>query len=309
MRYTAAAMVSRRQLLLTPAALAVASAFAARAGAAGKMTLAMHQNTSSRAGFRPSLEGWARAGITQAEITSNLLDQFLQAESLATAKQLMSDLHLTPVSGACGVNGLLESTPERATAVDAFKRRCEQWAELGIPKIYGTTQSSTKPTEDGYKAAAANVAEVAAIARGFNLTLMFEAVRTSTFASTITTMLSITRAAAQPNAGLLFDCYHFWSGLGKMEDLETVKPGEIKHVHFQDVPDMPRELLDTTTREIPGDGISPLPAILQKLAAKGYAGPLSVELFLPKFSAGDPFAVATEIKTKAEAVMRKAKVA
>ena len=122
-------------------------------------------------------------------------------------------------------------------------------------------------------------------------------------------MLSITRAAAQPNAGLLFDCYHFWSGLGKMEDLETVKSGEIKHVHFQDVPDMPRELLDTTTREIPGDGITPLPAILQKLAAKGYAGPLSVELFLPKFSAGDPFAVATEIKTKAEAVMRKAKVA
>jgi sugar phosphate isomerase/epimerase len=107
---------------------------------------------------------------------------------------------------------------------------------------------------------------------------------------------------------VLFDCYHFWSGLNKLEDLDAVKPGEIGHVHFQDVPDMPRELLDSTTRVIPGDGVSPLPRILRTLADKGYAGPLSVELFLPRFQQGDPFAVATEIKQKAEAVMRKARV-
>jgi sugar phosphate isomerase/epimerase len=79
-------------------------------------------------------------------------------------------------------------------------------------------------------------------------------------------------------------------------------------VHFQDVPDIPREMLDNTTRFIPGDGISPLTRILRKLAEKGYAGPLSVELFLPKFQQGDPFEVAREIRQKAEAVMRQAKV-
>ena len=54
--------------------------------------------------------------------------------------------------------------------------------------------------------------------------------------------------------------------------------------------------------------MSPLLAILKKLAEKGYAGPLSVELFLPKFRDGDPFAIATEIRRKAEAVMRAAGV-
>ena len=54
--------------------------------------------------------------------------------------------------------------------------------------------------------------------------------------------------------------------------------------------------------------MSPLNAILKKLAEKGYAGPLSVELFLPKFRDGDPFAIATEIRRKAEAVMRAAGV-
>jgi sugar phosphate isomerase/epimerase len=303
-------MLSRRELLLTPAALAALTWMddSPAAAADGRMTLALHQNTSSRAGFKPSLEGWAKAGITNVEITSTLLDQFIKTESLATAKRVFADLKLTPVCGACGVTGLIEPNPERATAVDAFKRRCEQWAELGIPKIYSTTQTSVKPAADDYKAAADHVRELGEIARQFQLTAMFEFVRTSTFASTLNTLLSITRAANQPNVGPLFDCYHFWSGLNKMEDLEGLKAGEIKHVHFQDVPDMPRELLDTTTRVAPGDGVTPLATILQKLAAKGYAGPLSVELFLPKYSAGDPFEVAKEIKTKAEAVMRAAKV-
>ena len=71
---------------------------------------------------------------------------------------------------------------------------------------------------------------------------------------------------------------------------------------------MPRELLDNTTRIIPGDGISPLTTILRKLSDKGYAGPLSVELFLPKFQQGDPYEVAQEIRRKSEAVMRAARV-
>ena len=132
--------------------------------------------------------------------------------------------------------------------------------------------------------------------------------RTSSFISTLTTLLKMTRVAAHPNLAPMFDCYHFWSGLNKLEDLDLIRPSEIGHVHFQDVPDMPRELLDNTTRIIPGDGVSPLIHILRKLADKGYSGPLSVELFLPKFQQGDPFEVAREIRQKAESVMHQAHV-
>ena len=45
----------------------------------------------------------------------------------------------------------------------------------------------------------------------------------------------------------------------------------------------------------------------QAWAAKGSAGPISIELFLPKFRDGDPFAVASEIRQKCETVMRKAR--
>jgi 2-keto-myo-inositol isomerase len=292
-------------MLLAPAALLAVRAAAA---ADGKMTLALHQNTSSRAGFRGSLEGWAKAGIKQVEITNGLLDAFLKTETVETARRVMGDLGLTPVSASCGVGGLIEPNPNRPAALDNFKKRCEQFATLGVPRIYSTTATTIKPAPDDYKAAAGNVREVGEIAAQFKLTAMFEFVRQSTFASTLPTILSITRAAAQPNVGPLFDFYHFWSGNNKLEDMDAIRPGEIKHVHFQDVPDMPREILDTQTRFIPGDGVSPLNAMLRKLAEKGYDGALSVELFLPRFSEGDPFEVAREIKEKCEGVMRRAGV-
>src|SRR5579872_2380048 len=141
-------MLTRRDLLLTSAAAFAASGVfdAPVLEAAGGMSLSLHQNTSSRAGFRGSLEGWAKAGITHVELTSNLLDQFLKDESLGAAKRLLADLNLRPVSGACGVAGLLEANPDRAAAIESFKKRCEMWAELAIPLIYTTTQSSARPS-------------------------------------------------------------------------------------------------------------------------------------------------------------------
>jgi len=298
-------MLSRRALLSTPLALIATRAVAV---AAGKMTLAIHQNTSSGAGYRKSLEGWSRAGIKHVEITAALLDDFLKTDTLAAAGRVLSDLGLTPVCAACGVGGLWEPNPGRAASLEAFRKRCEMFATLGLPRIYSPTGTTLKFTEEDYKAGPDNMRQVGEIAKQFRLTVMAEFIRTSSYISTLTTLLKLTRAAAHPNMAILFDFYHFWSGLNKLEDLDLIRPGEIGHVHFQDVPDIPRELLDSTTRIIPGDGIAPLNRMLRKLADKEYAGPLSVELFLPKFQQGDPFAVASEISRKAEAVMRRARV-
>jgi 2-keto-myo-inositol isomerase len=298
-------MLSRRAMLATPLVLMATRAVST---ASGKMTLAIHQNTSAGAGYRRSLEGWSRAGIRSVEITSVLLDEFLKTDSLAAAGRVITDLGLTPVSCACGVPGLWEPNPNRAASLERFKRRCEMFAALGLSHIYSPTATTEKFTLDDYKTGADNMREVGEIAKQFHMTAMAEFVRTSSFISTLTTLLQMTRAAAHPNMRALLDCYHFWSGLSKLEDLDLIRPGEIAHVHFQDVPDMPRELLDNTTRFIPGDGVSPLTTILHKLADKGYAGPLSVELFLPKFQQADPFELAGEIRRKAEVVMHRARV-
>ena len=300
--------ISRRELLVAPLALAAAGAVVPVAAAGKKMTLAIHQNTSNGAGYRKSLEGWARAGIKDVEITNILLDEFLKTDDLAAARRVITDLGLNLVQAATGVLELWEPNPNRAAALDNLKRRCEMYAAMGLNKVYAATASSKKVTEEDYKAGPQNMHDAGEVARQFNMSLRIEFLRSSSFISTLPTSLKLTREAAHPNIAPMLDIYHFWSGLNKLEDLDQIRPGEIAHVHFQDVPDIPREMLDLSTRIIPGDGIAPLNKILTKLADKGYAGPLSVELFLPKFQQGDPYEVAREIRTKSEAVMRQAGV-
>src|ERR1043166_8085218 len=140
-------MPSRRTVIFAPAAALAFSAVRA-AGAAGKMTLAIHQNTSAAAGYRKSLEGWARAGIRNVEITAQLLDDFLKTDSLDAARRVLADNGLTPVSCACGVNGLWEPNPNHAAALDNLKKRCEQLATLGLQRFYAPVPPTTPFTED-----------------------------------------------------------------------------------------------------------------------------------------------------------------
>lgn len=275
--------------------------------AKGKMTLCMHSNTTS-AGYRAALEGWAKAGITQVELNAPLIEGFIKTDTLDGAKQVLKDTGMTLVHGPVVVNGLFEPNPNHAAAIDTLKRRLEMFASFGVRKAYMTSAAPERLKEDDYKTVVDHMRVVGETAKSFNMMFSVEPVRTSPYMSTLLTALKLSREAAHPNFGVMLDCYHFWSGLNRLEDLDQIRQGEITHVHFQDVPDMPREMLDNTTRIIPGDGVSPLVPTLQKLAAKGYAGPLSVELLSPKFRDGDPFTVATEIRRKCEMVMRKARV-
>ena len=296
-------MLSRRTICLAPLAQAVT-----RAAAPGKMQLCMHQTTSVAAGYRKSLEGWARAGIKYCELTTQPLDAFLKTEDMAAAKRVMSDLGLTPVSCGSAV-GIWEPNPNRAMALDNLKRRCEQYSTLGLDRMVCPCNTTQKVTQDDYKAGVDNMREVGEIAKQYKMIAMVEFTRASSFIGTLSTSLKMTREAGHPNVRPMFDCYHFWSGLSKFEDIDLIHSGEIAHVHFQDVPaDLPREMLGQTTRVIPSDGITPLARILRKLSEKGYNGAVSVELFSPQFQNEDPYEMARRIREKAEPIMQEAGV-
>jgi 2-keto-myo-inositol isomerase len=298
-------MLSRRALFATPVALLAAQATFGQANR--RMRLCLHTNTSAAAGYRGALEGWAKAGITEVEVAANLIEAFLKGDTLDAARRVLTDNGLTPVHASVPGN-LLEPTPERAATLDTLKKRLEMLAFLGFRKVYTTTNSTLKPVADQYERVAANMRELGDIASRVNMMMSVEFVRASPYMSTLLTALNVTRQAAHPNFGMMFDFYHFWSGHNRLEDMDQIRHGEIQHVHFQDVPDIPRETLDNNTRVIPGDGVSPIVAILKKLSEKGYQGPLSVELFAPRFREGNPYEIAREIRQKCEAVMRHAGV-
>jgi 2-keto-myo-inositol isomerase len=294
-------VLSRRELIAASAVLPL------RATPAGTMHLCMHQTTSAGSTFRASLEGYARAGIRYVEVIPPLLNEFLKLESIATAKRLIADLGLTAVSMG-GVRGLAEPNPGRAEALEQLRRVAGLAADLGIDRIVCPCGTSEKFTSEDYAKGVENLREAGEVVRPLDVTAMLEFMRGSTFIGTLPTSLKVTRQVAHPNVRPMLDCYHFWAGLSKFEDLDLIREAEIHHVHFQDVPDMPRELLDNGTRNIPGEGVSPLVRIVGKLNEKKYRGPLSVELFYPALQNGDPYEVAQRIRRKAEPILQQAGV-
>jgi 2-keto-myo-inositol isomerase len=306
-------MFSRRNVLLAPLAGAVAGVVSsaisnAEAATTGKMKLCMHQGTSRAAGFQKSLEGWSKAGIKHVELSDTMLDAFLKDNDLAAAGRLVKDLGLTAVSSQAVLPDLWIPGPGHASSLETWKKRCEQFSTLGIPRIYCPSTTNRKVTMDDYKATPDCIREAGEIAKQSNITGMIEFARTSTHLATLTSALKMIREANHPNVKPMMDFFHFWSGLSKFEDLDLFEHGELFHAHFQDVADVPKELYDNNSRLIPGDGIAPLTKILQKLQQKGYAGSLSIELFRAELVNGDPYDVAKQIKEKSEAVMHKAKV-
>lgn len=272
------------------------------------MTLSMHQFTSAGAGYVKSLEGWAKAGITHVEPASNVLDEFLKTDTLASAKRVLTDNGLTVVCGAVGVTGLWEPNAGFAKNLETFKMRCAQFAELGAPIIYSPCVTTGKFSQEDYARGVENIRRTADVAKQFQLKVGAEFVRSSTYLASLPTALRLHRAAAHPNFGIVFDCYHFWTGPSRMEDMDEIRPGEILHAHLNDTPDMPRELLDLQSRVGPGEGVAPLAPILRKLVDTGYRGPISVELFWPKYQQADPYILAKQIRSQSEVVFRKAGV-
>ena len=74
-------MISRRELFVSTLAVSLADVAMAQSEPSRKMTLSIHQNTSRAAGYRKSLEGWAKAGIKFVEITDVMLDEFLKTDT------------------------------------------------------------------------------------------------------------------------------------------------------------------------------------------------------------------------------------
>ena len=122
-------MLARRTFLLTPLTASLAHVVSAQSAAPGKMLLSMHQNTSAAAGYRGSLEGWARAGIRHVELGAPQLNGFLEGDTLPAARRLLTDLGLTPVSAAVVLQDIWLPGPART-------------ASLGDDRIYSHVDSS-----------------------------------------------------------------------------------------------------------------------------------------------------------------------
>lgn len=99
------------------------------------------------------------------------------------------------------------------------------------------------------------------------------------FIHTLPGVLELIGAIDQPNLGVLFDSFHWFTSGATIDDILQLTPEQIVLVHINDAPDKPADEQIDDQRLLPGEGIIDLKGMLNALRKIGYDSYLSIETF------------------------------
>ena len=251
----------------------------------------INQQTTVSAPFETACEAWAAAGFKLVELWLPKLSQ--AGISADTASSVLRKYSLTPVC-ACSSDAKLTATEDEfSQGLSEMRKGLEYGQELGLRSYVIYSKTVARPAPEDHKLAAGRLARVAEMAERYRIRLALEFFAGSNLLGCLPTTLGVLRSAGHSNVGVCLDTFHFFVGSSKTEDLDDLRPGNIAHVHFHDVPaGIPRERLVDADRLPPGEGCLRLDRITAALRRVQCQGPLSVELFGAQFHNGDPKQVA-----------------
>ena len=118
----------------------------------------------------------------------------------------------------------------------------------------------------------------------------------------MTDMLKLGEAVGTGNVGVLFDIWHHWTGHGTLADMDALTTKNVFVVHVNDAPlglEVDEQMDLSRALPMETGGIDEAPAMIAKLAAIGYDGPVIAEPFsarINELAGTDPLAAATETR-------------
>ena len=121
--------------------------------------------------------------------------------------------------------------------------------------------------------------------------------------------VAVTMETGHRNACVLADVFYLYKGGSDFHGIRLLGPEAIQVLHLNDYPsEPPREKIDDSCRVYPGEGVAPLPELLQVLRQTGGQKVLSLELFNRKYWSEDALEVAKTGLARMKAVVAKAAV-
>ncbi len=183
----------------------------------------------------------------------------------------------------------------RAKAFDRAERKFDVMAELGTDLVL--VCSSVHPAAlGGIDRAAADFAELGERAAKRKLRVGFEALAWGRHINDHRDAWEVVRRADHPSIGLILDSFHT---LGRKIDPDSIRriPGDrIFFVQLADAPAIEMDLLYWSRhfRNMPGEGDLDVVGFMRAVAATGYGGPLSLEIFNDQFRGGQTTGLARD---------------
>ncbi|WP_454288085.1 bifunctional sugar phosphate isomerase/epimerase/4-hydroxyphenylpyruvate dioxygenase family protein [Rhizobium arsenicireducens] len=239
------------------------------------------------------LEAIAKAGFDGVEIFEN---DFLAFDgSPRDVGRMVRDcgLEITLFQPFRDFEGMPE--PHRSRTFDRAERKFDIMQELGTDLVL--VCSNVSPVSlGGIDRAAADFHELGERAARRGLKVGYEALAWGRHIFDHRDAWEIVRRADHPNVGLILDSFHTLARKIDIGSIRSMPKDKIFIVQLADAPLINMDLLYWSRhfRNMPGEGDLPVADFVAAVAATGYDGYLSLEIFNDQFRGGSPKAIAAD---------------
>lgn len=185
--------------------------------------------------------------------------------------------------------------PDRTRAFDRAERKFDLMEQLGTNLML--ICSSVHPQAlGGIDRAADDLADLGERAAKRGLRVGYEALAWGKHISDHRDAWEIVRRAEHPNIGLIVDSFHTLGRKLSPESIRAIPGDRIFFVQLADAPSIDMDLLYWSRhfRNMPGEGDLDVRAFMRAVAATGYSGPLSLEIFNDQFRGGSAKRIAQD---------------
>jgi len=185
--------------------------------------------------------------------------------------------------------------PQRARNFARAQHKFDLMQELGTDLLL--ICSNTSPASlGGIDRAAADFHELGDLAAPRGLRVGFEALAWGRHVNDYRDAWEIVRRADHKSIGVILDSFHALAPGFPVTPMRSIPADKIFLVQLADAPKLGLDVLSWSRhfRCFPGQGDLPVGAFMEAVAATGYAGPLSLEIFNDQFRSGSPVRTATD---------------
>jgi 4-hydroxyphenylpyruvate dioxygenase len=235
----------------------------------------------------------AKAGFRAVELFENDLTFFNGKPR--DARQLAADLGLEIV--ALQPLRDFEAMPEpmRRRNFERAERKLELMHDLDARLLCLCSNVSPEAIDDAEQAAA-DLAELADLARRHGMRIGYEALAWGRHVKDWTAAWDIVRAADRDNLGIVLDSFHICVRGNPIEPIASLPAERIALAQVADAPALAMDPLSLSRhyRCYPGQGDYPIVDYLDAVTRSGYRGPLSLEIFNDQFRGASAAAIAVD---------------
>ena len=245
------------------------------------MKLCISEATTLPGSFADDVAAYASAGWQAMEVWLTKFETHLEKNSTADSRKLLEDRQMTLAAASYQGGLLLSQGEQRKAHYDHFRRRLDLCQQFGIRTMLVVADFVEAVDQTALSRAVVSLKQAAQWAAGFEVTLALEFRGKAAFCASLDTALALVVQSEEPNVGINFDVFHYYTGPSKFEDLGLLPPERLAFVQLSDLAGVAREVATDADRILPGDGDLQLRPILEQLRAIDYEGWVSLELMNP----------------------------